>query len=484
MHKNASLLAKVNYIVVVMLENRSFDHMLGFLYSSHNNVSPLGQPYEGLTGKETNPDKNGNAVQVYQLSATDPNVYLMPGADPGEGYLNTNSQLFGNQNAPNPIVPATNQGFVTNYDYTLSWEASDKSYHVVPGTQASWIMGMFTPVLLPVLSNLATGYAVCDHWYGSAPTETFPNRAFTHMATSQGHLVDSTAKVFTAPSIFQALTTKNVSWSVYGYDSAPLTRGSVADITQAPESHFGEYSDFQNAVKQGTLASYVFLEPQWGNTGNSQHPNYSVAAGEAFLLDVYSTLRQSKLWDETLLIVTYDEHGGCYDHVPPPENAVPPDSSVGDYGFDFKRFGPRVPTVLVSPLIPAGTVYRTTSATPFDHTSILATLEKRFSVPALTKRDAAAPDVWGAVTLQTARTDDPLASVKAPQTSHKAPAPAAPDHLQSTLAEISATLPGSDVRGHQPAPPSFPTGKDATAYAKQRFSDYARARHTRGRLGK
>ena len=209
-----------------------------------------------------------------------------------------------------------------------------------------------------------------------------------------------------------------------------------------------------------------------------------MAAGEAFLLDVYSTLRQSKLWAETLLIVTYDEHGGCYDHVPPPENAVPPDSSVGDYGFDFKRFGPRVPTVLISPLSQAGTVYRSASATPFDHTSILATIEKRFSVPALTKRDAAAPDVWSVLTLQTARTDDPLASVKAPQSSHKAPTAAEPDHLQSTLAELSATLPGSDNRGHQPNPPSFATGKDAISYVHQRYSEFARARHSQRRSGK
>jgi phospholipase C len=228
---------------------------------------------------------------------------------------------------------------------------------------------------------------VCDHWYASATTETFPNRAFMHMATSQGHLSDSAAAVNTAPSIFTALGNKGVSWTVYGYNAPPLTHSAVADITNAVASHFGEFADFQSAVISGSLASYVFLEPEWGSSGNSQHPNYKVALGEQFLHDVYYTLYGSKIWPATLLIITYDEHGGYYDDVPLPANAVAPDNSPGEDGFDFKRFGLRVPTVLVSPLIPAGTVYRTASATPFDHTSILATVEKRFGVAPLTACD-------------------------------------------------------------------------------------------------
>ncbi len=122
------------------------------------------------------------------------------------------------------------------------------------------------------------------------------------------------------------------------------------------------------------MASYTFLEPSWDATGNSQHPNYNVALGEQLIHDVYYALRNGPAWNQTLLIVTYDEHGGCYDHVPPPSGAVPPDNSVGEYGFDFKRFGPRVPTVLVSPLIAAGTVFRVPAgAMPLDHTSILKT---------------------------------------------------------------------------------------------------------------
>ena len=472
-------LTQINNIVVVMLENRSFDHMLGYLYADNANTSSSGQPFEGLTGNENNPDGKGGSVKVFPIQATAQHPYFYPGANCGEGYLNTNAQLFGTNKAPVPIVAAANQGFVTNFAYTLSWESKEAN-QVLPGTTASQIMGMYTPALLPILSNLAKGYAVCDHWYASAPTETFPNRAFVHMATSLGHLSDSAASVFSAPSIFTALGKKGVSWSLYGYNAMPLTRGSVADITQAPASHFGEFADLQKAVAAGNLPSYVFLEPQWGSSGNSQHPNYNVAAGEQFLHDIYYTLYGSKLWPGTLLIITYDEHGGCYDHVPPPENAVAPDNSPGENGFDFKRFGVRVPAVLVSPLIPAGTVYRSASATPLDHTSILATLQKRFGIAPLTARDAAAPDLGGALTLATPRKDDPLAGLKAPASKSTPPLPAGPDHLEMALAEAAERLPVTEGgnAGHQHVLPQFASGQEAVDYARRRYQEYARQNRT------
>ena len=171
----ANQLPSVQHIVQLMLENRSFDHMLGFLYAP-GNVSPTGQPFEGLTGNESNADASGNKVTVYQIDTTTSGAYFMPGADPGEGYANTNQQLFGTGNPPSPPV-ATNTGFVTNFADAISYDQrSGRS--VQAGTTASQIMGMFTPAGLPVLSSLAAGFAVCDHWYSSAPTETFPNRAF------------------------------------------------------------------------------------------------------------------------------------------------------------------------------------------------------------------------------------------------------------------------------------------------------------------
>jgi phospholipase C len=192
-------LPSVQYIVQLVLENRSFDHLLGFLYSGSGNVSPAGQAFEGLTGSESNTDASGNTVTVYQIDHTTAGAYFMPGADPGEGYANTNAQLFGTGNPPSPPV-ATNVGFVTNYADAISYDQrSGRS--VQAGTTASQIMGMFTPAGLPVLSGLAAGFAVCDHWYSSVPTMTFPNRAFACAATSQGHMNDGAAS-YTVQSIF------------------------------------------------------------------------------------------------------------------------------------------------------------------------------------------------------------------------------------------------------------------------------------------
>jgi phospholipase C len=391
----------------------------------------------------------------------------MPGADPGEGYMATNSQIFGSIHAPTPPV-ATNTGFVSDFAYTLGWEASEHK-SIVPGTTANDIMGIFTPEMLPVLSGLARGYAVCDHWFGSVPTETLPNRAFACAATSQGHL-DDTTKSFTCPSIFGLLSEHGISWAIYGYDAEPLARHNFSDTTAADDSHFGVFTDFQAAAATGKLPAYTFLEPSWSSTGNSQHPNFNVALGEQLIHDVYYALRRSPTWNKTLLIVTYDEHGGLFDHVPPPQGATPPDNSVGEFGFDFKRFGPRVPTVLVSPLIPAGSVFRVPDgATPLDHTSILKTIEMRWNLPALTARDQAAIDVGGILTLTSPRTDDPLEGVAVPLASGHPPAAEAPSHLQQVHAKVVSHLPVPDEQGgtHHTMP-MLKTAAEHDAYIRER----------------
>jgi len=459
-----------------MLENRSFDHMLGLLYAANGNVSPAGQPFEGLTGNESNPDAQGSAVPVFPIAPTDENAYFMPGADPGEGYSATNSQLFGKTTAPNPPV-ATNQGFVEDFSYTLGWEAKE-NWSILAGTTANDIMGVFPPTMLPILSGLAAGFAVCDYWYGSAPTETLPNRAFVNAGTSQGHMDDKTTK-YTCPTIYGLLSSNNITWNIYGYDSPPLTRLDFPDTTNADDSHFGEFTDFQTAAANGTLSAYTFLEPSWAATGNSQHPNYNVALGEQLIHDVYYALRNGPAWNQTLLIITYDEHGGCYDHVPPPLTAVPPDDSVGEYGFDFKRFGPRVPTVLVSPLIPPGTVFRVAAdAMPLDHTSILKTIETRWNLPALTARDAAAMDIGGVLTLTEPRTDDPLQGVTVPVATGTNPDEDQPSHLQEVHAELVAQLPVPDGHGgtHHTMPP-LKTNSDYRNYIRTRTAAWKAARH-------
>jgi phospholipase C len=468
-------LSSINNIVVLMLENRSFDHMLGLLCSASGNVSPTGQPFEGLTGQESNPGTDGTAVPVFTIASSDPNAYFMPGADPGEGYSATNSQLFGSTTAPTPPV-ATNNGFVSDFSYTLGWESTE-GWSIIAGTTANDILGVFPPSMLPVLSGLASGFAVCDYWFGSAPTETLPNRAFVNAGTSQGHMDDKTTK-YTCPTIFGLLSQNNVSWSIYGYDEPPLTRLDFPDTTAADDSHFGEFTDFQTAAANGTLPSYTFLEPSWEASGNSQHPNYNVALGEQLIHDVYYALRNGPAWNQTLLIITYDEHGGCYDHVPPPSGAVPPDDSVGEYGFDFTRFGPRVPTVLVSPLIAAGTVFRVAAGgMPLDHTSILKTIETRWNLPALTARDAAASDVGDVLTLTQPRTDDPLQGVTVPVASGQNPNEDQPSHLQEVHADLVSQLPVPDQQGgtHHTMP-QLKTNSDYKAYIRARTEAWRNSR--------
>jgi phospholipase C len=460
----------------LMLENRSFDHMLGLLYSDAGNVSPSGQPFDGLSGDESNPATNGSPVAIRPINGSGSVDYSMPGADPGEGFAATNLQLYAS-NTPSEGATPTMNGFVTDFSSTLSWEAKEGTWDIVAGTTASDIMGIFTPAGLPVLSGLAKGYAVSDRWFSSVPTETMPNRAFASAATSQGHMDDAT-KSFTAPTIFGLLEQAGVSWSIYGYDAEPLTRLTFSDTTNAAESHFGKFADFKAAAAAGSLSSFSFLEPSWSATGNSQHPNYDVALGEQLIYDVYEALRSGPSWPTTLLVVTYDEHGGCYDHVPPPSGAAAPDSTVGEFGFDFQRFGVRVPTVLVSPLIAPGTVLRApASGAPFDHTSILKSLELRFGLPTLTRRDAAAADFWSVLTEPVPRVDDPLAGVVVPTSGRSTPPTARPSHLELVYADLAARLPvpGLPSAANLGAP-HFESGEASARFAADRIRRWKASR--------
>ena len=477
----ASGLQTIDHIVVLMLENRSFDMMLGFLYDDRGNVSLSGQPFDGLTGAEYNLDASGKKVGVFKIDAKKKYAYYMPGADPGEHFQDANVQLFGKDPPPVGKAPTVG-GFAVNFKAAIAYDKKEKR-KVLSGTVTSNIMGMFPRQMLPILSGLARGYAVCDRWFSSVPTQTMPNRAFVCAGTSQGHMDDATHS-FTVPSIFGLLSKHGVSWAIHGYDTPPLTRGDFPDTLGAPDANFGLFSDFQAAAARGALPSYTFLEPEWSPTGNSQHPNYDVALGEQLIHDVYYALRRGPAWERTLLIITYDEHGGCYDHVPPPSGAVPPDATAGEFGFDFRRFGVRVPAVLVSPLIAPGTVFRSPSSTPIDHTSILKTVEERWLPPgtSLTKRDAAAPSLAGVLTLATARTDDPLNGVTVPKSPGPSPFSQAspPSHLQQVHAASVARLPVASATGGFPhGPPPLRTSRDAKNYIRKRTAAW-KARRSGG----
>ncbi len=243
---------------------------------------------------------------------------------------------------------------------------------------------------------------------------------------------------FNTPSVFGRLAGIGQTWKIYGYSGHPLTAGDFPDTIQTGPN--GEvvsgFARFQADASAGQLAAFSYIEPEWATyprpstppagtqaddehnfqVENDQHPVSNLAVGEKLLYEVYQALRRNQeVWEKTLLIITYDEHGGNYDHVHPPTGAIPPDNIVGPSGFDFTRFGVRVPAVLVSPLIPKGTILRAPEdGPPFDHTSIIATLRARFGIGALGRRDAAAPHVGSSLSLAEPRSDDPLAAIQPP----------------------------------------------------------------------
>ncbi len=202
---------------------------------------------------------------------------------------------------------------------------------------------------------------------------------------------------------------------------------------------------------------------------------------------MYEALAGGPGWAQTLLVITYDEHGGCYDHVPPPSGATPPDDTAGEFGFGFTRFGVRVPAVLVSPLIEPGTVFRVpVGAAPLDHTSILKTMQQRWDLPSLTARDAAAPGFGNVLTLATPRTDRPIAGVRVPASGGQGPAVGEPSHLQEIQAElISRQFPaGTGTRRvslaqRLPRPPTTKTTSGPTAPYGDCTSVAAASRSTR-----
>jgi phospholipase C len=382
----------------------------------------------------------------------------------------TNDQLF-SSNTPPASGQALNDGFVTSFANELAHPAHPLDPKLV-GAEPASIMGMYSPETLPVLSGLAKGFAVCDRWFASVPTQTFPNRAFSVAGTSLGY-TDNSARghpAFNTPSVFGKLADAGQTWKIYGYSGIPLTAGDFPDTVHPGTNGdvVSGFARFQTDAANGQLAAFSYIEPEWAtyprtkdppavvhaddehnfHVENDQHPVSNLAVGEKLLYDIYEALRTGPAWEKTLFIITYDEHGGNYDHVPPPTGAIPPDNFVGRSGFDFTRFGVRVSAVIVSPLIPEGTILRApTDGPPFDHTSIIATFRARFGIAALGKRDAAAPSVGPALTLTTPRTDDPLAGIEPPTAGDPVleagspPVGAAPSSFLVAKAVAAAALP-------------------------------------------
>lgn len=412
------LTEKIKHVVVLMLENRAFDNILGTLYGT-GRPAPRGQHFAGLPAGASNPydPPGGEQQQIYAWNESNPALFpwTIPTPDPGELFTDMNEQQFG-LNAPAQGVPRMD-GFVNNYVA----QAASTGEQFSPEA----IMHYFSPEQVPAISRLARSFAVSDQWHASAPCQTWPNRFFVHTGTARGYVNN---EPFHFPYLMHTIFERfrgwcfDQKWRVYFQDfpqSLTLARlWPHADHFHFYDDPVGRHS-FKKDAARGRLPSYSFIEPRYfpdpvlRTLPTDEHPPHDVRLGEQLVADVYNTLRQSPLWKKTLLVITYDEHGGCYDHVPPP-SAVPPDNYDP---ADFNRYGVRVPAVLVSPYIQEGTVLRPEPNQrlphegppyPFDHASIIATLRKCFKLGGpLTERDANAPDLESALTLAGPDNDGP-----------------------------------------------------------------------------
>lgn len=361
----------IKHMVVLMMENRSFDHMLGFAQSENWQI-------DGIGGAKPNTDSEGNSVTV-----SDDAVYSgdFPGTlDPGHATFDVLTQLYGNATTPVATTP-TMEGFVRSFE----GKTHDPQ-------KAHRVMKCFAPDKLPVLTQLAQQFAVCDRWFSSLPGPTFPNRAFAHGATSIGRVDMGFDWMGMSRTIYELFAQNNLDSRIYYHDS---TMAMTFKGLKNQGRYFGDMVDprggFWSDCKNDKLPAYSFLEPRYANSqddddgsyfsASDQHPDYSVEEGEILIQQVFNAIwKNPTVRNTTLLVIVYDEHGGLYDHVPPPSTVRPDDKEWKNDGvstdpsFDFTRLGVRVPAVLVSPYIEQGVI----DHTEYDHTSLIATARKLF----------------------------------------------------------------------------------------------------------
>jgi phospholipase C len=380
----------LQHVVVLMMENRSFDHMLGSLKDTDTRIN-------GLTGNESNPDSTGTQIKVqakalYQ-SQLDP--------DPDHHFPAVNKQIFSGGTQP------TMNGFIQSY--------FDQQRDVAHSQK---IMYYFKRSQLPVLTTLALEYAVFNRWFASIPGPTLCNRAFAHYGTSFGHVgmeLNYLNKKY--KSVYERLAAAKRTTKLYYFDRASSTMELVNLLQDQPQI-FATNDQFLADCKAGTLPEYSFVEPNYsdhdGIIASDQHPDHHVAEGERFIASIYMAIKSNPtLWNSTALLIVYDEHGGTYDHVPPPNcpqrdefTASAADTGVGQ-PFAFDRFGVRVPAILVSPWVTKNTVVD--DGRIFEHASIPATV-MNWLVPGFpndqrSQREAVAPTFLDLLSNPVARTD-------------------------------------------------------------------------------
>ena len=396
-------LQNLKHIVVLMMENRSFDHMLGSLKAVNPKIN-------GLTGTENNLDTTNEPAKVLPQAAYQ--SQLDP--DPDHAFPAVHEQLFYGTAGP-PATPSMG-GFVRNY-----WEQENNVSH------SREIMYYFKQTDVPVITTLAQSFAVFNGWFASIPGPTICNRAFAHYGTSFGSVTMNPFEVKKPYlSVYDRMLAGGRTAKLYYFDQASSTMEVVNLLSNQPQV-FGTYDQFLADCKAGTLPDYSFIEPNYtDHTGDGggellasdQHPDHNVRAGEIFIASIYNAIFDNEdLWQSTALLITYDEHGGIYDHVPPPYlNPANPDgfqapaSDTGGAPFNFDRLGVRVPAILVSPWVAAGTVIPgpedAVAGRVFEHASIPGTVTSHFlgAYPNRSKREIAAQTFLDLLTDQ--RQDD------------------------------------------------------------------------------
>lgn len=380
----------------------------------------------------------------------------------GHSFSDANVQLTGSRQGASAAAPPLNNGYVQQFKSELFSDHIDR-----PTTeQLAQVMQSFGPEQLPSLNALADAFCVCDHWFSEVPGPTQPNRLFMHAATSSGLTYNNWSQKFDGKTIYNNLQEAGLSWGVYWTDD-----NEVAEFTRVASEadNFKDYANhFVADAQAGRLPNYSFIEPQFNSThdqsANSQHPPGDARYGDHLVADVYEALRSNEAaWAKTMLVVTYDEHGGFYEHVVPPAKGVPnpdgldapqPGAPSWVTPFSFDRLGMRVPAVLASPWIDPGVESRQRQ-----HTSVLSTVKRLFGLAGfLTKRDASATPFDDLLQKRSVpRTDTPRTLPRAPlpPTSSDPEDPANPgnhklDATQQELVQGVHALTASAVSAAEP----------------------------------
>lgn len=487
---------KIKHIVVLMFENRSFDHLLGAFPGVNGVLLPDGSvnpAYYNTMSPLDPPDQNSNPPLLptpIDLSGQSGLTHdfnhdfgdgMMPDIfGPGcTGYVNGVPV-----NAPAATFPATNSGFLSTIAYNVTND---------PPNGPS-VMYFFENGAMKVFNQLASEFVVCDNWHCDMPGHTKPNRCFMHCATTGNiGIDDNNSGIEDTKTIYQQIDQMGYDWKMYtpgGWLDSTFLEGIINNPNgDVPIAQF--CTDLQN----GQLPFYSFLMCGLGaSPDTSMHPANEVQPGENFLAAVYNALRNSPYWEDTLLVINFDENGGIYDHVVPPQTVTPDPSKPVFYGansngsqceFDFSLLGIRIPAILISPWLSKGV-----DSTQYQNTSVLRYIQDLIARPtdlflSLTQRDASATSIAGVFdSFGTAvpRTDcpvniegysnfgggnicDPDAFKPTPEYLKQAPLP----YMISLAKEYLGGLPGHADSG-KPFTKKFATNAELHAYAEERIN--------------